>query len=640
MAGSEREASVKLTLKSGSFLVSLKELAGENEKAAKRTENAWKKAGVAGLKALKAEIGDTFSSLKTAVKTAVTLGGAFSFGSAIRGAIESQSQFRNLAFAVKAGTGEIVKWNDLQRDAQITALQWGQRTHELGSAYQELFDEVGDIGFAEAGMENAALAARATGKDVGMLANIVGVLNEKFDVTADELPETMAAVVSLGNKGGISIEQMGEKIGILGASAKAAGLSGQAGFQTIVGMANIADNAMGSFKKSLAAVTGLLDSFGTPEQAKKIAGVFGVSMKDAKHNARGLTDVLGDVFAKTGGKRELLAKAFTGEQLKLVLELAKPFTEAFGQTGGTIKEKTAAGLGAYKAALEKAGKSQLTAADLAAEAQKRMEDPQARLNIALEKLQQSFAKPQMIAAIERLSSQLPVLADKMAGLIDFVLDNPKTAAGIFLGFKLGAPVLGAIFQSGAASFAKAAAGALGGGGALGGLGKAAGVASVGLAGFEAGGLFADKVIDPAERESKGISNSLSDAMLAADLNTSGKFSKGGGEASLANLRSRLDAAKKDKEFSFSDVYSFGLRRLGTSSDEDIEKGEKLYAERRAALDKLPDASGKATDAMNDIAAAARAAAAALGSIGGGGAPPGGGASRGPPRPAPVGPGYK
>jgi TP901 family phage tail tape measure protein len=660
MAGNEREAAVKVTLKTGGYLSALRETARQTVDYGRQWGRAIKGPVIAGLKEVGKELRSTAEQTKNAAKFAITLGGAFSFGNALKGATESRKMFRDLSFQIQSGTGEMVDWNTLQKDAQITALQWGQSTRDLGAVYRALFEDLGDIGLAEAGMENAAIAARATGKEVGVLASVVGTLAEKFSVTGEEMPEALAAAISLGNKGGITLEQMADKLGILGASARAAGLGGQAGFQTIVGMANVADNAMGSFKKSLTAVTGLLDAFGTPEQAKKIQESFGVAVKDAKGEARDFNTVMGEIFKATGGKREKLAKGFTGEQLKLVLELGKVFHDTFEGTAGTVKAKTAAALEAYQSTLRDAGASQLTAADIAKRAAENMaEDPQARLAQALEKMEQAFAKPKMIDAINKLSERLPELAEKVTGLVGFVLDNPKTTAGIVLGMKVGAPFLGGAIQAAAPSVAKAilsgltsqsAAAAFAPSGAAPGMlakgagvvGSAAAVVGAGVAGFAIGEVIADKAIDPVVNESRGKAVSLDVATKTADINTSGKFSREGAQASLANLRASLDAAKKDREFSWKDVATLGLRRLGTASEGDVNKGEALLAERQAVVDKMAPAGDKAAgalekaaDAADKFARAAGALAPAAAVIAKANAPP----PRGPMPVSPARPGY-
>lgn len=651
---SEKTATIKLSLNGSSYIGELKHISQESETAATRVESAWKKSAVAGLKEFRQQLGDLGSSVKSTLKTVATLGGTITFGAAIKGAVEAQDQFKNLSFAIKAGTGELVAWNDLQKDTQATSAEWAQSSRELGKVYHDLFSELGDIKLAKVGMENAAMAARATGESVESLANITGTLGEKFNVTATEMPEAMAAVISLGNKGGISIGQMGEKLGLLGASARAAGLQGTAGFQTIVGMANIADNAMGSFKKSLGAVTGLLDTFGTPEQAKKIGNVFGVAVKDAKGNARDLTQVMGEIFQKTGGQREKLALAFTGEQLKLVVELGKTYSDTFKATTGSIKTKTDAALAAYNAAVHKAGQSELTAAQLRDEANNRMKDPQARLAQAIEKIEQSFTKPKMIDAIEKLAELLPELADQASKLIGFVLENPGTSAAVAAGVKLGAPALQAALSAAAPGIGKAVMGALGqgggafsvGGGAPGALGKAAGVvgavgavAAAGAVGYEVGSALADNVVDPARKKSAEISGGLQGATLAAGINTTGRIDPKRAQESLDTLRQRLDAARKDREFSFSDVYTLGLRRLGTASDEDVKKGQEAYDQGVAALEqKMGPAAEKTASQLTDVNEALGVFAANLR-----GASPGGvggaGASRGPIQPAPPAPGY-
>lgn len=639
MAGSsEKTASVKLTLNGSSYVAAIKDAAKENERAAQKSGNAWKTAGVAGLKAMQRAAGDMASSVKSTLRMVGGLGGALSLEEGVRGAVSLRGQFKRLAFDVQAGSGELVEWNALLKTAQENALKWGIATEELGHGFKIVRDETGNFKFAQASMAAIAVAARATKEPVEGLATVAGKLNEKFGVTAEQLPEALAIAYSLSKQGGIQFDEMGSAIDRVGSSAKLMGIQGVAGFQRIMGMANLAKGDAKNVRGALIGVMGLLEDMAKPEFGKKIGATFGVMAKDAKGHARDITDVLASIFKRTGGKQELLAKGFEGEQLKIVTDLGQVFKTTFQDTSGTVAQKTAAATKAFKDHLDEAGKTMIHAGDIQAKAEKGMADPAAQMAVAMEKLKTAFTSPEMMNGLLQLAQVAPRAANGLAKLLEMVFEHPAMAAGIFAGIKLGVPFIQNAMASGAALFAKAAAkqvltggaGSVGaGGGAVGVLARGAAVATAAFVGYEAGSAYAENVIDPARAASAGKSRTLAEALTAADVNMSGRTSKGALESSLSEIRARREAAEKDKGFQASDVYTLGLRRIGTSSDEEIQKAKDAESKIVAALAKLADA---VTDKAGDIKNVK------IDSPGGGGGG-GGGAYRGPPRTTPARPGY-
>ena len=632
MRSTEKTASVKLTLNGSSYIVAIKEAAKENERAAQRSGNAWKTAGVAGLKAMGRAASELGSTLKNTIRMVGGIGGALSLEEGVRGAINLRGEFKRLAFDVQAGSGEVVEWSSLLKAAQEQALKWGIATEELGHGFKIVRDQTGNFQFAEQSMGAIAVAARATKEPVESLATVAGKLNEKFGVSAQQLPEALAIAFSLSKQGGIQFDEMGAAIDRVGSSAKLMGIQGVGGFQRIMGMANLAKGDAKNVRGALMGVMGLLEDMGKPEFGKKIGSTFGVMAKDAKGHARDITEVLGAIFKRTGGKQELLAKGFEGEQLKIVTDLGQVFRTTFETTSGTVQQKTAAATKAFKDHLDDAGKTMIHASDLQAKAEKGMADPAAQMAVAMEKLKAAFTSPEMMNGLLRLAEVAPRAANGLAHLLEMVFEHPAMAAGIFAGIKLGVPLIQGAMQSGAAAFAQAAMKTIasGGGSGLGAAGSALAVGAAGVVGYGLGGEYAKSVVDPAATAAAQKSRTLSEALTAADVNMSGRTSKTALEQSLAEVRARREAAEKDREFQAADVYTFGIRRAFTAGDDDISKAKDYESKLMAAITKLADA---VTDKAGDIKNVK------IDGPGGGGAGGGGGAYRGPPRPAPAAPGY-
>jgi hypothetical protein len=490
----DRSASIKIGLKAQGYVSGLRDIKGQTDRTARDLGSSLKNGMNAGFRGAFESIKSGFQAIKTFVGGLGLFAGVIGIKEQVGHAIRMEANYRKLAFAIRSGTGEAIKWRDIQQDVHGLALETGQSTEELTQGYSTLFKEVGKAAFARSGIRSIATAATATGESIETLTAITGVLNEKFGVTAAELPDTLAAVVSLGNKGGVTVEQMAERLGVVGASAKAAGLEGQQGFAKVVALLNVADKANGSLKKGIAAVSGVIDTLGNKAERNKVLMRVGLNPSKVKGDA---TDILGQIIKRTGGNKDKLGIAFQGEQLKLVEDLGKTYATAFKETQGDIKTKGAAALAAYRDKLDQAGKSQLDGADLQKQAASEMESSEKQVAVAMTKLEQTFSKPELLGAVTKLANMLPGLADGFEKLVTFATENPLGAAAggvAALGAKgfaegaIGAVIRGA-FTSGATAAAPTLASAISGagpglagafGGALGPIGLAlgAGVAAM------------------------------------------------------------------------------------------------------------------------------------------------------------------
>ena len=347
----DKEATLKLTLKSDGFKAGL----SDAEKAAKKAGDSMGKqiskglsdAGKAGLDALKGSI----SNLKSAVMGVAGIAGGFGVVEFARRAIASESAFKKLAFQIRAGTGEMANWKNMQRDAQATALKFGHTTEEIGKSISDLYQAVGDPKFAQDASKVVAEMATGAHEPLETMTNLAGGLNEKFGITAQQLPDVLASVVSLGNKGGVSVGDLADKIGIIGANAKGAGLDGEKGFKLLVGMLNIADNATGTLKKGITGVTGIIEGITNNTLGESLKKNLQFDLAKAKKQGLEFDDILGQIIEKSGGSHDNLAKVFAGDQLKVVTELAKVYQEGFDSTKGSKAEKTKGAWAAYEQAI-------------------------------------------------------------------------------------------------------------------------------------------------------------------------------------------------------------------------------------------------------------------------------------------------
>lgn len=435
---SSKTASVKLTLEASSYMSQMRRVGDASASAAKNSGRAWEVAR-AGLQGMKGAAQNMLGSLKSMLSTAATLGGALSAGKMFSDAVKMQSAYRDLAFRVGMATKASVSWQEIQAKIEPIARKTARSSEELAEAFGSVLGEVGDAKFAEASIGAIGTIATATGRPVAELASIAGSLGDKFGVTADQIPDALASVIEFANRGGVQMEDLTQVLNITGASARAAGMMGEQGFRRMIAMANMGGDALGTLKKGLSAISGLVDQLAQPETAKALKLNFGVDTKDSKGRVKEIGALLGEVMRKTKGNREKLAKVFSGEQLKLVTELGRPFRETYDSVKGNEKQKLDAATEAFKSTLDQAGKTSFGFAEAQKEAAKRAkDDPTVKYREAMERLSQAMQKPEIINAINDLAKNLPKLAEVVAQVVTLITKHPALAGGAYVGAKVGA----------------------------------------------------------------------------------------------------------------------------------------------------------------------------------------------------------
>lgn len=537
MAAASREAGIKLTLNASGFGKGLRDAEGEVAKSGSRMGASLKKGLGEGLKGGLDAVRGAISSIKSAIGTLAGVGGLIGFTEMIREGLSTEGVFKKLTFSMRTAGAEVGHFRELMDIAQKSALRWGQSSQELGKTMEDVFQETGNAEFTKASIDSIAKAATGAREPVELLGRIAGQLQKQFGVSAANIDDALAQTIGASKKGGLSLEEMSERLGVIGANAKEAGFSGVAGFQQMIALMNISKDAMGNLRKGIPVVATLLDQLGTAGERNKTLLKLGID--PSKLKGADFQKTLDAIMKATGGKRDKLALAFGAPQLQLLAELGKTYGETFAKTSGDVKTKTAAAVAAFDDAMSKAGASALSAADLQREAEQNMESPAKRMEIALEQLRQSFARPEITEAIKKLIDKLPALADIIAKLVGFAVEHPYAAAagGAAAVFGQGAITAGAssilgglikgAFGAGGKDAAASIATAITSGGGLAGAAMNAGI--VGAGALLAVGIAKTlDVIDKKLQEAEKIKNEANLQVLdrgdqASPQNAAGKY---------------------------------------------------------------------------------------------------------------------
>ena len=576
----EKAASIKVNLKGDQAKSEIRGLKDDTKRAAGEMGSALQGALSTGLKGGTDALKGAFSSIKSVVMSIGGLVGGLGVAEITKQALEANSKFGDLSFGIRAAGGSMKDAATIQKQLQKGALETAQDSFKMVDAFEGIRRETGSLDYARGSIDTVATAARGAHKDLGTMAGVAGTLNEKFGITAEELPDALADVVGLSEKGGVGFEDMADKLGLIGAFAKEAGLQGRAGFGQMVGMLNLADNANGSFKKGITAVGGLLEQLGNNVGKNKIGAALGISMKDLGGNAGQQIEA---IMKATKGQKAGLEKAFGGEQLKLLVDLGKTYGAAFDSTKGDVKTKTAAAVGAVRDAFESAGKSTLTFADIQKEAASEMNEAPQKLAQAKEKLLQAFSSDKVQAAINKIIDKLPALADFIAKIVGMVADNPAAAGAAALGgtFAKGAieSIIVGAFKTGGTAAAASIGGAMTSGGgplitALGGFGPAVGIFALAAAAFVAASLYQAKK----DQEKRDAEAADAQKMLK------GKAGPMGGAYQAAGALEAATGIEFDPNTAISD--DTAGRATGNQDQHDKAMEERLMAKAKGNADML------------------------------------------------------
>lgn len=648
----ERDAKVRLNLSAAGFTTAMREierqaktLADEIEDIGEAGDKADKKLSPflasmkKGLGAAKSSLTDLGSSIKSTLGQVVTLGGALSLGGLVHGAVELSDRYGDIAFNVNKIPGNLETAATVQRDIETAAANTKVRIADMADAYERVFKATGDLAFTKASLEAIGTVATATGEKVEDIANAAQLLQRKFKVTAEELPEALARFIEKTGVGGKGLDELSNRFALMAGEASEAGLRGVEGVSALLGIMNQLDSAVG--EKADPALKMLFQTLksGT-SQLKTLAKEGGIKF-DVDDSA---FDKLQKIIASPRARRAA-EQILTGDARVVFDELARPFDQAVQQAkeaGKTGKELREAGIAAFERNLAEASRSAMTFAQIQRAAEEAGSGPNEQLNDALNKMQQAFTRPEMIAAIEKLAQLMPRIADGMASLLEFAVENPVLAGAGVLGVKAGGAMAGSIagdLASGLAGamrdravqvgkpVAEAIATAAAAHPKWATAGKAIGVAAAALIGFEIGKSIVDSRIDEKTKIQGDLTTAGAEAHAAALTGDRERM-----ERARDTLKERIEAAKKDRggviDTLIGGAATFVDPNFVAPEQKMIISAEADLRRLNEALRKSSEGGGKAGDAMDKTARAAERLANALnrvnpsgGGVGTNGLPP-------------------
>ncbi len=625
-----REANVKLTLNGGGFVATMNQIMADTEAKAKRTGSSLKSALGGAFKGtlggagggMKKALSDMGGQLKNALTMGATLGGSIGLGMLVKQAIDLREKVRNVEFAINKAGGETTNWQELLGDVQRAADETGFASSKLADGLATIFEATGNADFAKKALIPIGQVARATGKDFDQLADVAGMLFEKFGATPDNILDMLTVVVEKTDAGGLALDSMKEKFGLLAGEAIEAGFKGEQGLSAVLGMLNSLDDRLGekslpSFKKLFQV---LKDGSSSLKSLSKDSGL------KFKPDETGL-EKLRKIAGSDKGRKALEAK-LGGEQRVVFDELMKPFDEAFKQakdSGAKTKDARSAGLAAFDKAMADMAKHTLASGKIvASSAERQAGDPMVALNKATERIAREFQRPEMIEAIDKLAEKLPDRAKGVVGIVDFISKRPKTAAAIVIGGKIGLGALeGGMSKIGgnlAESLAKKApewgsafaAKVASDGGWMKVAGQFGLIVGAAPAATEIGKALIDSSMNEDEKKKSAVADAASTAEAMAKHGTGTEEER---KAAAEALRQKIDVMAKDGPGIANQLFGSMANFIDPSVEHPANAWIAQLDAARATLAELEQSPAKVKDANDKLAAATMRTAASLEKLG-------------------------
>lgn len=622
---SQREASVKLTLDDGQFLVSMRRVGDEGEKAGHKGQKSMGLFGQ-GIKGAEHAVHGLHRSLETVTELAVGLAGAFSLEEALRNTISLETKYKQLGFRIGIATQGLLGAEEVHKRIEEASAKTGRSNMELANSYEQMFAATGNADFAGDVIETLGTMATATGIDLHTLGGLAENLHKKFGVTAEEMQDVFGQVFEAAQKGGPSFEEFADVSANVGAELLAAGLDGRRGLDIMLGSLVATDQRLKSLPKQVRGLQATLRALGDKDELKKVAAGAGIDPTKLINDKDAIARIH-RIFGKgaTGVKALLNTLKPGEEQETMKILFVEPFEKAMLDAKASGKKGQAAidaALAELDQGIEQMGKAHTDGATIQKRANDAMKDPAEQLRIAMDHLEKSFEDPRIVEAINRLAQYLPKMADGAAKFIKFAMDHPLLAGGAVVGAKAGMGFGGAIAETllqkgmhkaghGVSELAKAAlasdtgkelqaykfvieeahvAGGMKVGSIIQGAGAAAGIA---IAAY-----LAKQYIDSTAEESAKTTGDLSTATARAASRTGG-IEKQQEEAEA--LRQSIEAKKDQRSGLSGGMEDFfggigqmvtGVQSSGSIADDQIAQAEAELREKEAFIQQLREKEKK------------------------------------------------
>jgi hypothetical protein len=580
-----REAAVRLTLSNAQFVTSIKR-AGDVVQDVSRKGKRGMDAFGASADAVKGKIAALGGATRTAMKYAASLGGLFTMGNAIRGAVQLQRSYRQIAFGVREANGQMLRAADVQKLVERTAAATGNTNESMAQSFRDILEATGDLDFSRKVLGAVGTTATATGAELSTVGELADQMHTKFGVSADGMLDAMAQVVDAAKQGGPNFNQYAEAISGVGAELLAAGVKGKKGLDFMLGALVATDDEFKSIPKQVAGLKAVFRGLSEGGELKKIGEKIGIDPKKLINEKDALARLRRILSTGKKGAEALVAPLHEGEE-KRTMEIlfTNPFKKALADAERTgLKGQAAidAALVVFDKGLDAFGKAGMDGAALARRAEEERRSPEGQLTAALNRLNTAFGQPVIIKAIDDLAAHLPQLAEVVAQVVGFAANHPILAGGAAIGGNVVSNIAGEAIGGGAVAL----------GGKL--LKKMFGKGAVGAATSAAGGAAELAASGIQRYQQFGMAGGITGEMLGA-----APAALGAGEAAAAGIAAPLGAGLSALVLPLvaaaaAATMGVGIHRLGVEGDASKELGSATAAgfgggsrkEKAAALERL------------------------------------------------------
>lgn len=431
-----REAAIRATLNTAGFIGGLRQMGDATKSYGRAASKALKEGLAEGAREGQRVLRESGARVKELLTTGATLGGAFSFEESIKGAVEMNSKFRQIAYAVTDATGEATSWQEVQEKIEGSATATHNAIGGVADAFELVRQKTNNVRFAEESMDSVGKFATATRLDLNLVGGAAASLQQKFGATAEAVPKMLAEILKAG-KGNAGFQEIAPQIDRIGAISMEAGLKGERGFKFFLGVLAATRGPLQDTEAQISGIDGVLGNLQKDVKLDAIAKALApAAPKKFANEIKGAKDSLEAfkmILAKKGGADQL-KEAFgkqkdTRETLKILLE---PYLQAAGK--GATKEDRQKGIDAFDKSMDALGKSAESNADMAERFKQEADTADSKFRDAMNKIERSFGDPKMIAAVDKFAENLPKLADTVAKFAEFAGNHPLAgAAGAVVG---------------------------------------------------------------------------------------------------------------------------------------------------------------------------------------------------------------
>lgn len=380
-----------------------------------------------------------YGAIGGALRGAVIGGGAAGLalgagvgGAAVKDAYALQSIANRISINSRKAGQDFIDPSTLRKQFEATAL--GTRgvvsAEDVAAGTQAFISKTGDIGKARRFMSTFATTAAATGSSFSDISNAGAELAKKFALdSAEEMQAALASVTFGGKEGAFEISDAATKYAKLASAGATFGLDkGVQGVRTLQGLSQIAMDATGDRDTATTAVEAMFRQIVTESKGIERLGV-DVFTDDSRTKTRGITDLLPEIMAATGGDKVLLQDIFKDEGKRAINPLIDTFTQAYqGATGkngkkATEKERIAAGKAAVSGQLSAAINAPGTFKDIQMDAAQAVTTPD-KIAHSWERLTASVAD-KLMPVLDRMADRFEVSGgaiDTFVGTLEVLLE--------------------------------------------------------------------------------------------------------------------------------------------------------------------------------------------------------------------------